>query len=383
MKIGFAARYSPEDKKAWSGILYFTSQQLRQYGELSVFHYRLPKLLQEWLTTQKSLSRRVFRKHTAVEFLESYARYFSKRLSRDLEKNPVDILFVPAASQLIAYVKTNIPIIYMTDASFRQLQGYYASFSNLGSRNIRQGVQLDRRAFQRAAHCMLASEWCRHSAIHDYGIAPGSISVVPFGANLEKIPGKEELRQPEKGSCRLLFLGVEWERKGGEIALAAFRQLQKENLHPRLYIIGCVPPADLSGEKEITVIPFLDKNKPEDRERLHSIFLQTDFLLLPTRAECAGIVFCEAAAYGIPSITTATGGVTDYVKDGVNGFALPFHAGGEAYARVIAGLCHDRDQVSRLKESSRQRYEDELNWDNWGRRFSEIAAKILEQKERN
>lgn len=45
-----------------------------------------------------------------------------------------------------------------------------------------------------------------------------------------------------------------------------------------------------------------------------------NFLLLPTIAECAGIVFAEASGYGIPSITYDTGGVGTYVIDGINGF---------------------------------------------------------------
>lgn len=380
MKIGFAARFRPEDKRNWSGTHYFTWQQLRQYGEVTVFHYPYPKSLQEWLTARKSINRLLFNRQTAVEFTRAYARYFSRRLTRDLAKNPVDILFVPASSQLIAYVKTSIPIVYLTDASFRQLQGYYPGFSGLARKNVREGIQLDKLAFHQSAHCLLASDWCRLSAIHDYGIAPEKISVVPLGANLEKIPGLTELNSDDNKSCRLLFLGVEWERKGGDIALATFRLLQEQQHHPHLHIIGCIPPHDLSSEKNITVIPFLDKNREEDRAQLHQVLLETDFLLLPTRAECAGIVFCEASAYGIPSLTTDTGGVSTYVREGINGFALAPEKGATEYARLIGELCHDRKGLQRMKQRSRQLFEEELNWDNWGQHFHKIALRLLAQK---
>ncbi|MBK8953804.1 MAG: hypothetical protein IPM85_17825 [Chitinophagaceae bacterium] len=162
MKIGFAARYNPLDKKTWSGTSYYIYQQLSKLGEVEIFQYKLPKLLQEWLTTQKSINRRWFKKHTSVEFLKSYANYFSRQLSKDLRKRPIDILFVSGSSQLIAYVETDIPVVYMTDATFRQLQGYYTSFSNLAGYNRRQGIALDKRAFHNAAHCMLASGWCKN-----------------------------------------------------------------------------------------------------------------------------------------------------------------------------------------------------------------------------
>jgi glycosyltransferase involved in cell wall biosynthesis len=381
MKIGFAARYDPTDKKTWSGTSYYTLQQLKKYGEVEIFQYDLPKLLQEWLTTQKSFNNKLFKKQTAVEFLKAYAKYFSKQLTNDLKKRPVDILFVSASSQLIAYVKTDIPIIYMTDATFQQLQGYYPYFSNLPGYNTRQGIELDKKAFHIATHCILASEWNKNSAVNDYGIDANKISVIPCGANLDIIPSVDEINLKVTSSCNLLFLGVEWDRKGGDITLEAFRQLKQKGVNAHLHIIGCVPPHDLTNEDGITIIPFLDKNKEEDFRQLHSIFLQTDFLLLPTRAECAGVVFSEASAYGIPSITTDTGGVTTYVRNGMNGYALPYHAKGTEYAQQIKKILDSPINYEVLKKRSRAYYEMNLSWDLWGRQFFKIAENWVQQKE--
>lgn len=379
MKIGFASRYSPLDKKTWSGTSYYTLQQLKRFGEVEIFQFPLPKFLQEWLTTQKSINRRWFNKNLSVEFLQSYTKHFSRKLSEELKKRPVDILFVSASSQMLAYLHTDIPVIYMTDATFQQLQGYYPSFSNLAGYNIKQGIALDKKAFEKSAHCMLASDWCKTSATHDYGINANKISVLPCGANLDKIPDAAELNFAPANTCRLLFLGVEWERKGGDITLAAFNKLQEKKMDASLHIIGCVPPNDISAEKNITVIPFLDKNKEEDFMKLHKIFLDTDFLLLPTRAECAGVVFSEASAYGIPSITTDTGGVSTYVKNGINGFTLPYNADGAEYANIIAELYHDKEKFTALKQSSRHQYDTYLNWELWGRKFTELAAGLIKK----
>lgn len=380
MKIGFASRLNPLDKRSWSGTTYYTYQQIKKNYDVEVFNYKWTWRVREWLTMQKSLNRKLFKKHTAVEFLRSYAKYFSRQLEKDLSKRPVDILFVSASSQMIAYLETDIPIVYMTDASFQQLQGYYDYFSNLPAYNIRQGIELDKKAFQHSVHCMLASEWCKNSAVNDYGIDAGKISVIPCGANLDSIPSAVDLNLQAPGRCRLLFLGVEWDRKGGNIALETFRLLKQKGVNPQLHIIGCVPPDDLSAEPDITVIPFLDKNDPGQFRQLEKIFLQTDFLLLPTRAECAGVVFSESSAYGIPSITTNTGGVSTYVKDGINGFALPFDAGAEAYAQKIEQLVSNRQSLQALKLSCRNHYEEKLNWDNWGRQFQQIVERLLKEK---
>lgn len=380
MKIGFASRLSPLDKRTWSGTAYYTYEQIKKNYEVELFNYKWTWRVREWLTMQKSLNRRLFRKQTAVEFLRSYAKYFSRQLEKDLKKRPVDVLFVSASSQMIAYLETDIPVVYMTDATFQQLQGYYPYFSNLPAYNTRQGIELDKKAFRQTAHCMLASDWCKDSVVSDYGIDSEKISIIPCGANLDFIPSAGDLNLRASGQCRLLFLGVEWDRKGGEIALETFRLLKQKGINPQLHIIGCVPPHDLSGETGITVIPFLDKNDPEQFQQLQKIFFQTDFLLLPTRAECAGVVFSESSAYGIPSITTNTGGVSSYVKDGINGYALSFDKGAEAYAQKIEQLVSDEQAMQSLKLSSRKYYEEKLNWDLWGQQFQQIVERLLKEK---
>lgn len=374
MKVGFAARWSPLDKRSWSGTSYYSFQQIKQRHEVEIFQFKWTWWVRERLTTQKSFNRLLFKKQTSVEYLRSYAKFFSRQLEKELKKRPVDVLFVSASPQLVAYMETSIPVIYMSDATFQQLQGYYPNFSNLATYNVEQGIALDKLAYEKAAHCMLASEWHKQSAIHDYGIDPQKISVVPLGANMDRIPDAKELVTAPKEYFRLLFLGVEWERKGGEIALEAFRILRRYNINVQLHIIGCVPPHDLSAEKEITVIPFLDKNKEEDFQQLHRIFLDTDILLLPTRAECAGVVFSEAAAYGIPSLATDTGGVSDYVKDKVNGYILPETAGAQEYATVLEKMLTDKELLATLKLSSRTWYEQQLNWERWGKEFEKIVG---------
>ncbi|MBL7694636.1 MAG: glycosyltransferase family 4 protein, partial [Ferruginibacter sp.] len=197
-----------------------------------------------------------------------------------------------------------------------------------------------------------------------------------FGANLDRIPTETEIKKDKNEVCRLLFLGVEWERKGGQIALDTFYQLKQNGFPVQLTIIGCVPPIPAT-DPDIEVIPFINRHNNEEAGRLYQIFRQTDFLLLPTRAECAGIVFCEASAFGVPSITTDTGGVSTNVINGVNGFALAPEAGAEAYAQKIREYFSDDAVYRQLSKSSRRKFEEDLNWEHWGKQFQQIAQRII------
>lgn len=379
MKIGFAGRWSPLDKKSWSGTYYFSYNELKKYGEVEIFHFTYPKWFSNYLISiYKKPQHYLRRKNVAVEFLKDYAKHYSRKLERELRRRKVDILFVASAPQLIAYANIDIPVILLTDGTFYQIQGYYDAWKNFAPFSIRQGIEVDKNAFLKATHIMAASEWTKKSAIDDYGVDPARITVVPLGANLEKIPAQNELDLTTDCKSRLLFLGVEWQRKGGDIALEAFLQLKQKGIKAKLQIVGCEPPVNIN-DPDITVIPFLDKNNPEDFNKLNDILLHTDFLLLPTRAECAGVVFCEASAYGIPSITTHTGGVGTYVRSGENGFALSPAAGPGEYALQLEQVINNPHLLTELKKSSRQYYESTLSWEVWGKKFKEIAAACLQQ----
>lgn len=375
MKIGFAGRWSPLDKTAWSGTYFYAYQAIKKIGEVQILHYTWPWYIREELIFHKQIQKLHNRK-IAVEFLRGYAKWFSKKLEKELCNIKPDVLFVPGAPQLIAYCNTRVPIIYMADATFKQLQGYYDSFGNLAPYNIQQGIDLDRSAINNATHCMLASDWAKQSAMNDYHIPENKITVQPLGANLDLIPAVSELKKEKNKTCQLLFMGVEWERKGGQIALDTFYALQKKGIQVQLKIVGCQPPLFIS-DKNVTVIPFINKSVKEEADRLYNILLQTDFLLLPTRAECAGIVFCEASAFGIPSITTDTGGVSTYVQNGINGFTLPISSGAEAYADKILDLYSKEDAYRQLCISSRNKYDATLNWDAWGASFRLVTETVL------
>jgi glycosyltransferase involved in cell wall biosynthesis len=127
----------------------------------------------------------------------------------------------------------------------------------------------------------------------------------------------------------------------------------------------------------LTVIPFLDKREPDQLARFQALFRDADFFLLPTRADCYGIAFCEASSFGAPSIGTATGGVPGVVTEGENGHLLPYSARGADYASLIAEIYRDEERHLDLKRKSRRAFEERLNWDAWGARAAALIKNLL------
>ncbi|HRH37180.1 MAG TPA: glycosyltransferase, partial [Flavobacteriales bacterium] len=150
--------------------------------------------------------------------------------------------------------------------------------------------------------------------------------------------------------------------KGGPTAYGALQELKRRGSDAQLVVCGCTPPPEFD-DADMVREGFLNKNLPEDAEKLAHHLRTADLLILPTRFEAYGLVFCEAAAYGLPVLATRTGGVPTIVQHGETGFLLDPTADGLAYAeRIMHLLAHPEDWQA-MRTKARQRYEALLNWD--------------------
>jgi glycosyltransferase involved in cell wall biosynthesis len=301
--------------------------------------------------------------------------FFNKFL---VEQSGCDVLFAPTASVEIAYLPTNIPIIYYPDMSWADIVDYYPSCSSLFEFSRVEGDRIDGAGIRKASASIFPSPWAVRTAIGHYKADPRKVHYIPYGANIETedIPSCETaLRHSLTGEITLLWIGVDWQRKGGEIAYDCLLKLLSSGLDARMVVCGCVPPRRYCPSK-IEVIPFLSKRDPAQRRRLSQLFLNANFFLFPTAAEAYGIVLCEASAHGLPSLVCDTGGVRGAVTDGENGYLLPPGAKGEQYAEKILELVRDCGAYNDLVKTSRRAYEERLNWDAWGRAMKPIFERV-------
>ena len=155
-------------------------------------------------------------------------------------------------------------------------------------------------------------------------------------------------------------MGTNWERKGGDIAYETLLKLEEMGIQAELIVCGSMPPPGIAHER-MTVIPYLDKNDERQAREIEELYTMSDFLILPTRADCAPNVFKEANAFGLPVITTDTGGVADVVRDGENGL-LVRPGDSEALAAAISRFFADdglRRELAHAAEASVSGYTEE------------------------
>lgn len=385
MKIGIIHRKDIRSVNSLSGSQHFMARSLQQHvgdvvhlGPDFTLHTRmLAKSIRfTGRASLVALRRRIATDHNPLLSLR-YARVFSARL----KSAQCDVLFAPNASVEIASLQTNIPIVYQTDLNWFDIVNYYPGFSSVANFAIRQGNATEAAAIQKARAVVYPSEWARNTAIQHYGASPAKVFCIPLGANIENdnIPVREHaLLHPLKSHTSLLWLGVDWQRKGGPEALECLRELRARGVDATLTVCGCTPPPGYN-HPSMTIIPFLSKKNPQDRKRLSDLFLNSHFLLLPTRAEAFGVVFAEASAHGLPTIARDTGGVSGAVFHGRNGYLMPPNADGRAYASAILEIIQNPDEYQRLVASSRDTWEQSLNWDAWGRAMKKIFEAVVKE----
>lgn len=307
----------------------------------------------------KLLGKRFDYRHSFL-LSRNYGTYFSRRI-REIKP---DLVVAPAASGELAFVKTTAPVIYITDGTFASCLNYHKSLSNLLPVSVREGNAIEQKAMNAAKFVVVSSEWARQSALRDYKMPGDKVITIPYGANFEKLPTAAEIDYTAPTEWKLLFVGVYWESKGGDIAFNAFRQLADKGYPVSLTVLGCIPPAEVSHPK-LTVIPFIDKNDSEGQKKLVEIYRQHHLLLLPTRFDCTPIVINEASAFGMPSLVAHSGGVAGHLKEGRNGYLIDYKDRGEAYAKKAESLILSPDTYITLRKETRKLFEEQLNWEHW------------------
>lgn len=221
----------------------------------------------------------------------------------------------------------------------------------------------NRTLFQGAARILPWSSWVRDSLIQDYGVDPARVEVVSPGVNLETWRPADG--RPGNGPMRILFVGGDLYRKGGDVLLQAFRHLPTGAAE-----LVLVTRTQIEPEQGVSVYHHL---QPNSAELIH-LYQTADVFVLPTKAEAFGIAAIEASAMGMPVIATAVGGITDIVIPDVTGFLVPPNDVA-ILAERLQQLVTDAALRRRLGSSARQRAEAMFD----ARRNTARIVKILQE----
>ena len=369
-------------RRMWSGTVNHMVMALEADGH-EVDSIDIPALSTLASITQamSKAQRRGLDRDIALDRTAILARIKARLIRQHLcDRDGSDALLVPVGSTLLPFLKVDLPVVYVSDATLPLITDYYNRYAHFSPKTRRRAVALERAALKAVDLGVFPTWWAAASARDDLGLPEERILVAPFGPNISDPPARADVFGPRRpGPTRLLFCAVEWERKGGPVVLNMMERLRNAGRDVELTIVGVAPPGD-GVSAGVTVVPYLDKRDPDEARRFREIFAQADLFVMPTQAECFGMVFCEAAAYATPSLATRTGGVPEVVRDGETGILLPPGADGAAYAAEVAALIDDSDRLQRLRRAVRKDYDDRLNWAAWARDVVARTTPLVEAR---
>lgn len=201
-------------------------------------------------------------------------------------------------------------------------------------------LALEGETYRQARLVFAMSEAVKHSLVADYGVDPGRVRVVGSAPNHD---AAVKVREGEAST--LLVNGSDWERKGGDIAVAAMALLAGRAPQLRLKVLAA------SGTDTANVA-YLGSVAGSDA--MARLFQDTDIVLAPARCDPFPTFVIEAQKAGIPVICSDRDGMPEIVRDGASGVVLPAPTP-QALAEAILALATDPQRLKAYSlEAARQ-----------------------------
>jgi glycosyltransferase involved in cell wall biosynthesis len=263
----------------------------------------------------------------------------------------------------------SVPYFLYMDSCMRIAAGSKHSWAGaLTASELAGVIAREQGVYERATAIFTFSDAVRDVFARQVGIPDERLVTTYAGPNLDlsRIPDRSPLPGTDAAPT-ILFVGREFERKGGDLVLRALERVREALPRARLLVVGTrVPGGDPPGVRSLGL---LRKEDPTDWERLLHAYRSAHVFCFPTRYEPFGIVVLEAMLFGLPCVATRTGAIPEMVVDGQSGF-LVSPEDVDALAAHLLTLLRDPDLAGRLGRNGQKRAEQNFTW-------SAVASKML------
>ena len=249
-----------------------------------------------------------------------------------------------------------IPTVLSVDATPLNLDEFAAAYQHRRLPGPVEALKLrmTREVLHEAKAYVAWSEWAKGSLVDDYGVEAQRVSVITPGADLGLFATSRSERQP--GPPRILFVGNDFTRKGGDLLLECFEKRLRGRAELRI----------VSGSNQVQPSEGVQvfRGLTANSDGLLNLFETSDIFVLPTRSDCLALVLGEAMAASLPIITTSVGAHPEAVRDGENGLIVEpgnLEELGDALETLVSNpqTCRGMGQAGR--QAAEDRFDCEKN----------------------
>jgi glycosyltransferase involved in cell wall biosynthesis len=202
------------------------------------------------------------------------------------------------------------------------------------------------------------------SLVEQYGLPPEKVMRVNGGCNT---PAPREADPGRFANKNILFVGLQWELKGGPQLVEAYRRVRGRVPGATLTIVGSSPKLRESG---VQVVGWVAP------ERIPDYLSRASCFCLPSRREAFGIAYIEAMRAGLPVIATNLGAAPDFVTDGQTGY-LVHQDDVDGMARRLTELLTDPAKCQLMGQRGRALVESEYTWERTQKAMWKAIREVL------
>lgn len=233
---------------------------------------------------------------------------------------------------------------------------------------ITEWVVLEKTIYDNAAKIFTRSTDISKSLIGQYEISEKKVECVFAGSNI--YIENEIIRESKYLNQEILFIGINWERKGGAVLVEAFTKISSNYPNALLKIIGCNPGITHPRIRVLGKIPV---------DQLAQHYESASMFCLPTTNEPFGVVFVEAMSFGLPIIATITGAIPDMVRNGWNGYLIE-PGDVEGLAGALVKLLSSPERCMQFGKNGKTLADKDYNWNSVGMKIRKQILEYLEEK---
>jgi glycosyltransferase involved in cell wall biosynthesis len=342
----------PFDQLSRSGVNFNIFSRLSSYSELvDVFNLDLNGLPKIWSAIKNiSFDRRewgnkLHQNPWAFDFRTKKANRILNTISKEY-----DIIYQDGAMFMPGY-SPNKPYISYHDSNviLATQGGPFSQGSHYKGKTLNKVIEQEKLVYDRASIIFTMSNWLKNSLIEDFSIPEKKIKIVYAGTNLPIT----DFKKTYDGKT-ILFVGRNFERKGGHTLLKAFKIVKKEIQDAQLIIIGPDLSIDRDGIKILNLIT--------DKDVLAHYFKSASVFVLPSYFEPFGIAFAESFAYKTPCIGTNICAMPEIIEEGRGGFLIPPDDYKTLADRIIM-ILKNENLARRMGNYGLNKVRNTLNWD--------------------
>jgi glycosyltransferase involved in cell wall biosynthesis len=359
----------PEDPRAWSGSAVHFFNALNAKSLLTtVRKVSLPKSTQYY---HQLLSLHPTRDRWKETYNSSVDRFcdlsvIANKAARQAGEAKA-ILQIGARFGISA--DCGLPVFGYFDGNAAMRYRHFDKFG-ISQQRKRAHIEFEKKALDSMSAIFVMSHWLARSFIADYSVDKAKIHVVGAGINFNTLP---EIPKRAFTNQQIIFIGKEFERKGGNFLLESFQLARRTVPTLSLSIVG--PEARRSEIPGVKFVGFLSKSIETQSHTLQSLLDSASMLVLPSEYEPFGISLLEGMANGLPCITVNNCAMPEIVISGLNGIVVEY-GNSMQFANAICELALDEEKSRRFGQSGRARIEAEFTWP----RIADKIATVLAEK---